>query len=160
MAELAGVPVTYIATAEDLDDEMARKIARHKASRPGNWTTTEEPILLEDAISRAEPDSVLIIDCLTLWLSNLFGARITDEEINKRSKAASSIARERQGSTVVVSNEVGSGIVPVNDVARRYREMLGRVNTQWATAAERSFLLVAGRAVELNDPQTLLKPRG
>ena len=61
---------------------------------------------------------------------------------------------------MVVSNEVGSGIVPVNDVARRYREMLGRVNTQWATAAERSFLLVAGRAVELNDPQTLLKPRG
>jgi adenosyl cobinamide kinase/adenosyl cobinamide phosphate guanylyltransferase len=107
----------------------------------------EEPIDLEQALQDVPGDSLVIIDCLTLWVSNLIGIGLCDAEIQDRARRAAAVAGARQPSTVVVSNEVGSGIVPLNELARRYRDLLGRVNALWADAADRVFLAVAGGVV-------------
>lgn len=142
-------PVSFIATAQPLDEEMTEKIGRHRSVRPSEWKTVEEPLDLESALSNVPPDSFVIVDCLTLWLSNLMETGLTDDEIDSRSLKAASAASGKVAPTVVVTNEVGSGIVPANALARRYRELLGRMNSQWAEVADKSLLLVAGRAVSL-----------
>lgn len=116
----------------------------------------EEPLDVAAAISRVPGDTFLIVDCLTLWLSNLMEKGLSDEAIGSQSKEAATSAAGRVEPTVAVSNEVGAGIVPANALARRFRNLLGRMNSQWADAAEKSLLLVAGRAVPLEDPTKLL----
>lgn len=148
--------VCVIATGQALDEEMADKIARHRANRPSHWETVEEPLDLAAAISRVPGDTFLIVDCLTLWLSNLMEKGLSDEAIGSQSKEAATSAAGRVEPTVAVSNEVGAGIVPANALARRFRNLLGRMNSQWADAAEKSLLLVAGRADPLEDPTKLL----
>lgn len=148
--------VSFIATAQPLDKEMQEKIGRHRSIRPADWDTIEEPLDLESAISSAPTDAFVIVDCLTLWLSNLMENGLPDDEIETRSNKAASISSARTAPSVVVTNEVGSGIVPANALARRYRDLLGRMNSTWATVADRSLLLVAGRAVALQRPETLL----
>lgn len=148
--------VSFIATAQPLDEEMAEKIGRHRSIRPAEWNTIEEPLDLKSAISSAPPDAFVIVDCLTLWLSNLMESGLPDDEIESRSNKAASSSAARAAPTVVVTNEVGSGIVPANALARRYRDLLGRMNSSWATVADRSLLLVAGRAVALQRPESLL----
>jgi adenosylcobinamide kinase/adenosylcobinamide-phosphate guanylyltransferase len=148
--------VAFIATAQPLDEEMQEKIGRHRSVRPPQWKTIEEPVDLESAISSAPADAFVIIDCLTLWLSNLMENGLADDEIDSRSYKAASSWAARAAPTIVVTNEVGSGIVPANALARRYRDLLGRMNSTWATVADMSLLLVAGRAVALQRPETLL----
>lgn len=148
--------VSFIATAQPLDDEMQEKIGRHRSIRSKEWDTIEEPLELESAISSVPTDAFVIVDCLTLWLSNLIGNGLANEEIDNWSQKAASTSSAREAPTVVVTNEVGSGIVPANALARRYRDLLGRMNSSWATVADRSLFLVAGRAVALERPETLL----
>jgi adenosylcobinamide kinase/adenosylcobinamide-phosphate guanylyltransferase len=150
-AASSGRPVTVIATAEALDAEMAARIERHRRERPEGWTVLEEPSALTDAVDAA--DGVVIVDCLTLWVSNLFGAGLDDDEVLARAEVAAKVCAARAEQTIVVSNEVGSGIVPVSPLARRYRDLLGRVNAIFADAAPTVALMVAGRAVRL--PPTL-----
>jgi adenosylcobinamide kinase/adenosylcobinamide-phosphate guanylyltransferase len=147
--------VTFIATAPRSDDDMDARIDRHMAERPGHWVTVEEQIDLVGAIGRATP-GLVIIDCLTLWTSNLMWADQTDEEVHERTARAVQAAIDHSGDVVVVTNEVGLGIVPDNKLARRYRDLHGRVNQQFVAGAERSLHLVAGRATPLVDPWTLL----
>jgi adenosyl cobinamide kinase/adenosyl cobinamide phosphate guanylyltransferase len=151
-ARLAGEqadPVTVIVTAEARDDEMADRIARHRAERPAAWTTLEAPLDLADAVVALDPTAFAIVDCLTVWASNALEAgREDDAIVDAASAVASSLAR-RSASSVVVSNEVGLGVVPTNALARRYRDVLGRVNAVVAERADRSYLLVAGRAIHL-----------
>jgi adenosyl cobinamide kinase/adenosyl cobinamide phosphate guanylyltransferase len=137
-AAAAGRPVAFIATGEPRDDEMRDRIDRHKAERPADWQTIEEPIELAQAIASVPDDATVVVDCLSLWVAN--GGSGDD---------ALRAAADRAGLTLVVTNEVGMGIVPVNALARSYRDDLGRVNAAWAAAADEAYLVVAGRTLEL-----------
>ena len=144
-ARSGGAAVVFVATGEALDDEMTDRISRHKAERPTEWKTVEEPVELEHAIADAPPEATLVVDCLSLWVANVFES-VPSEEIAER---AATSAAARPGLTIAVTNEVGLGIVPDNELARRYRDVLGRVNATWAAAADEAYFVVAGRALRL-----------
>ncbi|HYN33072.1 MAG TPA: bifunctional adenosylcobinamide kinase/adenosylcobinamide-phosphate guanylyltransferase [Ilumatobacteraceae bacterium] len=144
-------PVTYIATAPALDQDMADRIDRHIAERPPEWTTIEERTNLIGAMTAAG-DSLAIIDCLTLWTSNVMWEGRGDAEIRELAVAAARHAAARAIPVVAVTNEVGLGVHPETDLGRRYRDVLGRVNQAWAAESTRTLFLVAGRALELHDP--------
>ena len=150
-AASAGTPVTVIATAERGDAEMTARIERHRAARPPDWTTIEEPIHLADAVSSTPPNNFVVVDCLTLWLANVLGSA-TDAQIVADARALATALAERTGDAVVVSNEVGDGIVPADPAARRYRDLLGLVNGEMASCASESYLVVAGRFLRLEEP--------
>jgi adenosyl cobinamide kinase/adenosyl cobinamide phosphate guanylyltransferase len=136
-------PVTFIATGEAGDDEMAERIRQHREERPAAWTTVEEPVELVSALEAAPADSGVVVDCLSLWIAN-----ILDEDVEARNAQAVAAAG-RRGRTIVVSNEVGLGVVPATPLGRRYRDVLGRVNAQWAAAADEAVLVVAGKMLRL-----------
>lgn len=154
-----GGPVVVVATGEPRDEEMAERIRRHRADRPPQWGVVEEPVDLEGALARVPEEACLLVDCLTLWVSNLMERGLSDAEIGERARKAASLAAARGSPSLVVTNEVGSGIVPANDLARRFADVLGRVNAIWAEEAERVLLVVAGRVVAVSDPAGLLKER-
>jgi adenosyl cobinamide kinase/adenosyl cobinamide phosphate guanylyltransferase len=155
LAAASGRPVTVIATAEALDDEMIERIQRHRRERPSTWAVVEEPLALTAAVEAAK--GVVILDCLTLWISNLLGAEIGEEDLLARAEAAAKACAAREEPTIVISNEVGSGIVPAVPVARRYRDALGRVNAIFADQATTVALMVAGRAVRLSPVTDVLE---
>lgn len=139
-------PWLYIATAQALDDEMQARIAHHRARRPDGWETVEVPLDLAPALDAVAQGRPVLIDCLTLWLSNLLLAgRDVEAETDR---LAATLARAR-GPWVVVANEVGLGIVPDNPLARRFRDAAGRLNQRAAAAADRVVLTVAGLPVEV-----------
>jgi adenosyl cobinamide kinase/adenosyl cobinamide phosphate guanylyltransferase len=150
LAEATGGPVVVIATAEALDDEMAERIRRHREERPSAWGIKEEPLELDQAMDQVGDDTCVLLDCLTLWVTNLLEEGLSDVEIEDRAKAAAGTAAARTAETIAVTNEVGSGIVPANALARRYVDVLGRVNAIWAQAADRAALVVAGRVLPLS----------
>jgi adenosylcobinamide kinase / adenosylcobinamide-phosphate guanylyltransferase len=152
-----GAPVVVIATGEARDDEMAERIEEHRRSRPRNWTTVEEPLELGRAISHSDPAATIVVDCLTLWVSNLMERGCSDHEIEEAARGAIDASVARPGIVITVSNEVGWGLVPANALGRRYRDVLGRVNSVWVGASERALLLVAGRAVELPPEELTLE---
>jgi adenosylcobinamide kinase / adenosylcobinamide-phosphate guanylyltransferase len=141
--------VVFIATAEAGDDEMAARIDSHRAERPPEWTTVEEPVEIRAAIEGFPAESFVIVDCLSLWVSNLMGRDWDDEMIWAEADRVAGLAARRPGPTIVVTNEVGLGIVPVTPVGRRYRDALGRVNAAFADQAEEALFLVAGRVLPL-----------
>jgi adenosylcobinamide kinase / adenosylcobinamide-phosphate guanylyltransferase len=145
LAEREGAPVVFVATGEAGDEEMAAHIERHRAERPAAWRTVEEPVELERALAEAPPGSTAIVDCLSLWVSNVFESLPAETLAESAAQAAAT----RDGLTIAVSNEVGLGIVPDNALARRYRDVLGRVNATWAAAADEAYLVVAGRRLRL-----------
>jgi adenosylcobinamide kinase/adenosylcobinamide-phosphate guanylyltransferase len=153
-------PVTVVVTGQARDAEMAERIRRHRAERPGGWRTVEAPLELEAALAVAPADALVLLDCLTLWVSNLMERGLTDEQVRRQGGSAAAVAAARAAPTVVVSNEVGAGIVPADARSRRYRDLLGQVNAAWAAAADRALLLVAGRAVPLVDPLAALEADG
>jgi adenosylcobinamide kinase/adenosylcobinamide-phosphate guanylyltransferase len=139
-------PVTVIATGEPGDDEMAERIRLHRAQRPKEWTTVEEPLELESALAAVPAGAAVIVDCLSFWVANLLER---GDDVETCSERAIASARTRSAPMVVVSNEVGLGVVPVSELGRRYRDVLGRVNQQWAAAADEAALVVAGRKLRL-----------
>lgn len=156
LAAASGRRVTFIATAEAMDEEMAARIERHRAERPAGWQTVEAPIDLRAAVAQTAGDQFVVVDCLTLWISNLMGGGRPASDARAEAHAVATLIRGRQA--VVVSNEVGLGIVPANELAREYRDLLGEVNTTFAGAAEQTFLMVAGRALELTPVDALAWP--
>lgn len=157
LAEASGAPVTFIATALAGDDEMALRIARHRESRPAEWTTVEAPVDLLGAVRSAARGDFLVVDCLTLWVSNLIGQGTVAPDIDAAAKTVVQSLRGRD--CVVVTNEVGLGIVPVNELARGFRDTLGLVNALFAASADRAVLMVAGRALELSNIDHMIGPR-
>jgi adenosylcobinamide kinase / adenosylcobinamide-phosphate guanylyltransferase len=137
-ARAAGGPVVFIATGAAGDDEMAERIARHRAERPPEWLTVEEPLELANALADAPSDATVIVDCLSLWVAN-----------GGSDSTAVDVAAERRALTIAVTNEVGLGIVPVNALAREYRDTLGRVNAAWVAAADEAYFVVAGKTLRL-----------
>jgi adenosyl cobinamide kinase/adenosyl cobinamide phosphate guanylyltransferase len=143
----SGMRVTFIATATAGDDEMSERISRHRSARPAAWSTVEAPLDLVAAVVATPVDQFVVVDCLTLWVSNLLGAGVAADDILRRAEKVAGELATRQG--VVVTNEVGLGIVPANELARTFRDVLGGVNAAFARCAERSVLMVAGRTLDL-----------
>jgi adenosylcobinamide kinase / adenosylcobinamide-phosphate guanylyltransferase len=150
-AEEWGGPVLFVATGNAGDAEMAARIERHRAERPAEWETLEEPTALVDALRGADPGSCVVVDCLSLWIANLLEAGWDDESVEAEATSAAALAAEREAPTVVVSNEVGLGIVPTTPLGRRYRDLLGRVNGVFAAAADDPIFIVAGRKLRLEE---------
>ena len=153
LADEHRAPVVYVATAQALDDEMRHRIDLHRAQRPAAWTTVEAPSQLSSALSM-QPSAILLVDCLTLWLSNSLlldfdeasptaPARRWDEE---RREFLQWLTNYR-GVVLLVSNEVGSGIVPASPLARRFQDEQGRLNQEVAALCHCVTLVVAGIAV-------------
>jgi adenosylcobinamide kinase / adenosylcobinamide-phosphate guanylyltransferase len=147
-ARESGLAVTYIATCEARDDEMSERIAHHRERRPPEWRTVEEPLLLADALRReAAADTCVMVDCLTLWLTNVLLANspTREEEIDKLLAALPTLP----GRILLVSNEVGWGIVPENALARRFRDEQGRLNQRVAAIADEVTMVAAGLPLNL-----------
>jgi len=137
----------YLATAEAWDDEMRDRIAHHKRERDHTWQTVEEPLDLPGAIEATDGlDQAIVVDCLTLWLSNLMGAERDIEQAVAR--LIESLA-DRSSTIIMVSNEVGLGIVPENALARAFRDAQGRLNQQIAAAVDHVDFVAAGLAMNL-----------
>jgi adenosyl cobinamide kinase/adenosyl cobinamide phosphate guanylyltransferase len=148
-----GGPVAFVATAEPRDPEMAVRIERHRAERDEGWTTVEAPLDLAGALAACPEPACVVVDCLSLWVANLLERGDGEEAIAHRAADVGRLAAERPGPTIAVSNEVGLGIVPANELARRYRDLLGRVNAIWADFAVEVALVVAGRPLALEARQ-------
>jgi adenosylcobinamide kinase/adenosylcobinamide-phosphate guanylyltransferase len=151
---VSGTKVCFIATAEALDDEMRERIARHRASRPSHWLTLEEPKRLDLALSQAGDAEVVIVDCLTMFVSNWLLATQDDlaceEEVARIVENSLAIAAKSRQTIIWVSNEVGLGLVPETSLGRTFRDVLGRVNQQVALAATQIYFLIAGLPLRLN----------
>lgn len=159
MARAAGKKVIYIATSEVLDEEMALRVKHHRERRPADWFTVEEPLSPEAKIDWVNSSHLVLLDCLTLWVSNLllhkglpYPGSTADEKEAFIIQKVTSLLNVLQGkgtSAILVSNEVGWSIVPENPLARQYRDVMGRVNQLCARRAKRVFLAVAGLVVEI-----------
>jgi adenosylcobinamide kinase / adenosylcobinamide-phosphate guanylyltransferase len=152
LASTSGRPVVVVATAEARDEEMAERIRRHRKERPVDWLTIEEPLDLPAAIGGLHDDAFVILDCLSLWVSNAMESGASDDEIVEQARGVAATLAAREAPAVTVTNEVGLGIVPTNELARRYRDVLGRVNVAFAEAADAAYLVVAGKALPLEEP--------
>jgi adenosylcobinamide kinase / adenosylcobinamide-phosphate guanylyltransferase len=139
-------PWTYIATAEGLDEEMRARIAEHRGRRDERWHTIEAPHALADAVRDAPRDHPLFIDCLTLWLSNRM---VADADLDGEIATVIDALTARSAPSIVVSNEVGLGIVPENALARRFRDLAGIANQLLAARADRVELIAAGLPLRL-----------
>ena len=141
-------PWRYLATAEALDDEMRARIAHHRSRRGDAWRTIEAPRALADAL-RARDDSAALVDCITIWLSNLMLDGATDDALLAAADEVAAAARAAAVPVVFVTNEVGAGIVPENALARRFRDVAGWVNQRLASACDEVFLVAAGLPLRL-----------
>lgn len=138
-------PWLYVATAQAFDDEMTARIATHRARRDGRWLTFDAPHRLADAIA-ANPHGAMLIDCLTLWLTNRM---LADADDDREGDALVEALRARSATTIVVSNEVGLGIVPDTPLGRRFRDAAGRLNQKVAATAEAVHFIAAGLPLRL-----------
>jgi adenosyl cobinamide kinase/adenosyl cobinamide phosphate guanylyltransferase len=144
-------PVVVVATAEPRDDDMAERIRAHREARPAAWQVVEAPLGLLAAVDGVREDAFVLLDCLTLWVSNALEAGASVDEVEGEARKLAAALAGRPTPSVVVSNEVGLGIVPANELARTYRDVLGRVNVAVAADASRSVLVVAGRGLALEE---------
>ncbi len=175
-AKSLGAEVVFIATAEAGDTEMADRIARHQADRPAAWTTIEAPVQLAATVERVDAEATIVIDCLSMWVTNLMlspraavepegcvGTECSEETHAAQADgqaeailaAASHLAaclQRRNGTSIVVTNEVGSGVVPATPLGRFYRDVLGSVNQIIVRASDRAYLVVASRLLRLAEP--------
>ena len=144
-------PVVFVATAPPLDSDMESRIARHRAERP-DWPTVEEPHDWTTAVATAPADTMVIVDCITLWVSNLMWRGDTDAEVEATARRVAEQLRASAAHVVLVTNEVGLGVHPETELGRRYRDLLGRVNQILVAVADRALFMVSGRALVLADP--------
>jgi adenosylcobinamide kinase / adenosylcobinamide-phosphate guanylyltransferase len=149
LASDAAREVLFVATAEALDGEMAERIAAHRAERPPGWTTVEEPVELRGALESVDDEATCVVDCLSLWVSNLLLRGDESAAVEVEARACAELAASRGGRTIAVTNEVGLGVVPATSLGRSYRDLLGSVNRIWVEAADRAAFVVAGRLLPL-----------
>ncbi len=146
--------VLFVATAQALDEDMKRRIAAHQRHRPADWSTLEEPLELASAIPPAlQGHETCLLDCLTLWVSNLLLSMedepAAEEEILAAVERVLDVYRDSSATWLVVSNEVGLGVVPPSPLGNKFRDVLGRVNQAVASCADEVHLMVAGMALEI-----------
>ena len=134
----------FIATAEAVDDEMTSRIKKHQDDRGGDFDLVEEPKNLSRALKELDSDATVLVDCLTLWLSNNMMGEGTDSN-----ESVIAAARARRGATIFISNEVGEGIVPMHPVSRKFRDLSGIMNQEFARASDKVYFMKFGIAQEL-----------
>ena len=140
----------FMATCCAKDEEMRQRIKEHQKFRGSEWQTVEVPTALPEAVvSHGSKADVMLIDCLTLWVSNLLAENTSQEEILTRADALTQAINQAPCSVILVSNEVGTGIVPENELARRFRDVAGLVNQKVAACANRVVWMVAGIPVRI-----------
>ena len=146
--------VTFVATAQAHDADMAARVARHRAERPAKWRTVEEPYELVSCLRAGVAESdVVIVDCLTLWVSNLMLRGDADDWIVKQGEELGAVVSAGERDVTLVSNEVGEGVHPPTAEGRRFRDLLGLVNQRVAAAADRVVLMVAGVPLAVKGPR-------
>jgi adenosylcobinamide kinase/adenosylcobinamide-phosphate guanylyltransferase len=149
-AEAAGSDPVFIATAEAFDDEMRERVARHQADRDARWTTVEAPLDLPGALDALNArDAVVLVDCLTLWVSNLL---LADADLARAGRQLCDAIARFDGALILVANEVGLGIVPDNALARAFRDAAGQLNQSVAAVVQEVVLLTAGLPLTLKPP--------
>ena len=148
--------VLFVATAEAGDPEMVERIQNHRASRPARWQTLEEPLHLVEAITRVSVgDGIVLIDCLNLWVSNLLLSgqdrepAVIEKQVLDAAGRLLDYYERAQTTFILVTNEVGLGLVPTHPLGRQFRDVLGKVNQMVAAKADRVYLLVSGLPLEL-----------
>ena len=140
----------YIATAQALDPEMAAKIEKHRRDRDNVWDTYEEPLAVAELLGKLSSRyPVVLLDCLTLWLSNVMAHTGGDDAVTARSQELAAAISNFDGSCIVVSNEVGLGIVPDNPLARKFRDFAGMLNQKIAQIADEVYFTAAGIPVKI-----------
>ncbi len=140
----------YIATAQALDAEMVRKIEHHRKRRGSSWDTFEEPLAVDELLRKlGSRYQVVLLDCLTLWLSNVIAHTEGDGAVASRSDELVTALRDFSGVCIAVSNEVGLGIVPDNPLARRFRDFAGMLNQKAAQAADEAYFIASGMPVKI-----------
>ncbi|RLB43714.1 MAG: bifunctional adenosylcobinamide kinase/adenosylcobinamide-phosphate guanylyltransferase [Deltaproteobacteria bacterium] len=156
LAERVNGSKVFIATCPVLDDELRRRIDRHKESRKNKgWRTIEETVDLQGALFQARDSEVVVVDCLTLWINNLLYSaensveQLDEEKISELCSRLILSAKSGKGLVIFVTNEVGMGIVPDNELARRYRDFLGRCNQVVAGEADEVILMISGLPVRI-----------
>lgn len=156
LVERLNSQVIYVATASAGDEEMAQRIAEHRARRPAHWQTVEETHQLAEVIKEyGHRESVILVDCLTMWLTNLMldenlpETAVDFEYIMERARSVVMVAKNLGAKVVLVANEVGLGMVPDYPLGRAYRDLAGHVNQYMADAADEVYLVVAGLALEI-----------
>ena len=151
LAIASGRPVTFVATARaDGDGDLATRIERHRAERPREWATIEAPVDVPTAIRRLDPEQVLVLDCVTIWVSNLMVDGLDELGADAVADDLLAALRTRTVPSLVVTNEVGMGVHPSTELGRVYRDVLGRVNRRLSEGCDRALLVVAGRALVLD----------
>ncbi len=142
--------VAFVATGQALDQEMTERIKRHQAARSADWITAEVPVDLADWFRKQGRDyRTIVLDCLTLWLSNLRGQRVRDSAVPDRVTDLLDAVRSTQARVVMVSNELGLGLVPASRDSRSFRDLAGRVNQQVAAEADEVYFIVSGLPLRL-----------
>ena len=159
-ASALGTRLVYLATAQAGDQEMACRIAEHRKRRGANWTTVEEPLEISRVLrsQKGKVDAVLV-DCLTLWVSNLL-TRSREDEVRKRAEDLIATFPDVDFHLLLVTNEVGWGIVPDNPLARQFRDLAGWVNQRVASIADEAVLMVAGSPVVVKKTDELDRSKG
>jgi adenosylcobinamide kinase/adenosylcobinamide-phosphate guanylyltransferase len=149
LARESGQEVVYIATAQAHDAEMVARIAHHRDRRPAHWQSVEEPLALADTLrAYARPDRCVLVDCLTLWLSNLLGDA-DDKRLGRECEVLLDVLPALPGELLFVSNEVGLGVVPMGELTRRFVDEAGRLHQAMAARCERVLFVAAGLPLPL-----------
>lgn len=152
LAETSGLPVTYIATSQPLDGEMNERVRLHRERRPAHWGLVEEPLALADVLyAEAAEGRCLLVDCLTLWLTNLLMLE-DDLRLAQERDALLDCLEQLPGTLVLVSNETGLGVVPMGELTRRYVDLAGTLHQAVAERCQRVVLTVAGLPFMLKGP--------
>lgn len=145
LASKSKKPVIYVATGEALDEEMKKRIEKHRKKRADNWKTIEEPKNVDKVIlNLKEKKHLILIDCLTLLISNLILANLKEKEILKKVRNLLKVLKDKQFETVIVSNEVGMGVVPAHKLGRNFRDVAGRINQIIAQRADEVYFMISG----------------
>jgi adenosylcobinamide kinase / adenosylcobinamide-phosphate guanylyltransferase len=155
---VSGKGVCFVATAQAFDEDMSMRIARHRTERPSHWRTIEEPYQLDEALRRTNEADIVIVDCLTLFVSNWLLKEADEQRCERLVRQITDdflrVAQLRQQTIICVSNEVGLGVVPETRLGRIFRDILGRVNQDFSAAVDEVYLLVAGLKLQLKPVAT------
>lgn len=141
LTRAAGRPLVYVATSQAFDEEMQDKIAQHRAQRGQGWETLEKPFAMPDVLGTVGPEKIVLVDCLTVWLSNFMLAKMPTEELSGLLKSAATAAK---APVVFVTNETGSGVIPESELGRKFRQAQGELNQDVAAWADLVVSVQAG----------------
>ncbi|MCP4650507.1 MAG: bifunctional adenosylcobinamide kinase/adenosylcobinamide-phosphate guanylyltransferase [PVC group bacterium] len=157
LAKQSKQKIIFLATCTPADAEMKQRVRKHKKSRPKNWQTIEEPIDVISVLKQLKDDELVIFDCLTLWVSNLLLSGFEEKEVIKIIEKFVEQLKINKANVIIVSNEVGWGIVPENKLARVFRDIIGTAHQKIAKVSDEAYLMVAGMPMKIKGDEKCRK---